>query len=105
MPSSSRVLILAPTGRDAAVTAELLSKAGVKGEICKNLDVVLARLREGTAPALFLAEEALYGRPLTALRDWVAAQPAWSDLPIMVLTSRVQDARVSAWRKELVSSL
>jgi signal transduction histidine kinase len=103
-PGGHRVLILAPVGRDGQVSAELLAKAGLAPHVCSGLDALIAALLTGAAAAL-IAEEALFGRDLGALESWVAAQPAWSDLPIVILTSHRQDPRVASWRQRLVMSL
>jgi signal transduction histidine kinase/ActR/RegA family two-component response regulator len=102
---SDRVLILAPVGRDAHASAELLRKAGLNAGVCPNLQTLVGSLAGEDAAALFVAEEALFGRDLKLLHSWVDAQPAWSDLPIVVLTSHHQDQRVAAWRQELVQRL
>jgi signal transduction histidine kinase len=65
---------------------------------------LVAELGTGAA-TLFVAEEALFGRDVGALQDWVSAQPPWSDLPVVVLTSHHQDRRVAAWRHHLVERL
>jgi signal transduction histidine kinase/ActR/RegA family two-component response regulator len=101
---SDRVLVLAPVGRDATASAELLRKAGVAAEVCGSLKALVEALTAGAA-ALFLAEEALFGRDLELLQSRVRGQPAWSDLPVVVLTSHHQDPRVASWRQELVARL
>ena len=103
-PGGHRILILAPVGRDGQVSAELLAKAGLAPHVCIGLDALIEALSAGAAAA-FIAEEALFGRDLGALESWIAAQPAWSDLPIVILTSHRQDPRVAAWRQQLVVSL
>jgi signal transduction histidine kinase/ActR/RegA family two-component response regulator len=101
---ADRVLILAPVGRDGPASAELLTKAGLRPLVCAAFEAMIEALHRGAA-ALFVAEEALFGRDLTALQAWVAAQPPWSDLPIIILTSHRQDPRVAAWRQKLVAQL
>jgi signal transduction histidine kinase/ActR/RegA family two-component response regulator len=101
---AGRVLVLTPVGRDGTASAELLSKAGLSPHICSVLPELVAALPDG-ALAVFVGEEALFGRDLAALEAWVAAQPPWSDLPFVVLTSHRQDPRVTAWRQKLVVSL
>ena len=102
--AGERVLILAPVGRDASTSADLLAKAGLVPHVCATYSDLMATLPDG-AIAILVAEEALFGRDLTALESWVAEQPAWSDLPFVVLTSRRQDPRVDAWRHGLLGSL
>ncbi len=80
------VLILAPTGRDAPLAAEALDQAGVASKICRDLAQLCAQIGEDAA-ALLIAEEALSAAELPQLRDRLRAQPAWSDLPLLILTS------------------
>ena len=57
-PASLRVLVLAPTGRDAALSLELLAGVGIEGGACSSADELAAEVARG-AGALLLAEEAL----------------------------------------------
>lgn len=97
------VLILAPTGRDAAAAADLLEQAGMLPRVCADLAALSSGLEE--AAAVFVAEEALIGRPLDALVEWVERQAAWSDLPFVMLTSRHDHRQVAAWRQQQVDRL
>jgi signal transduction histidine kinase/ActR/RegA family two-component response regulator len=97
------VLILAPTGRDAAAAADLLEQAGMLPKVCADLAALSSGLEE--AAAVFVAEEALIGRPLDALVEWVERQAAWSDLPFVMLTSRHDHRQVAAWRQQQVDRL
>lgn len=72
--------------------------------ICKDLAELIDSL-ETDVIAVLVAEEALFGKDIAALKAWVARQPAWSDLPFVVLTSRVGHPRVAEWRQQLVASL
>jgi signal transduction histidine kinase len=84
---SERALVLAPTGRDAAIAAAILKEAGVPALVCDTLDMLHERLDEGAGLAV-VVEEALRDRNLTALSAWIEAQPSWSDFPFVVLTQR-----------------
>jgi hypothetical protein len=77
----SRVLILAPVGRDTALTRSLLDRAGVESVGCSNLDDLQWNLFEGAGAAV-ITEEALIGRDTSGLVGWMAQQPSWSDFPI-----------------------
>src|SRR6187431_1849971 len=99
-----RVLILTPIGRDAAASADLLHRVGMSSVICKDLAELVDSL-ETDVIAVLVAEEALFGKDIAALKAWVARQPAWSDLPFVVLTSKVAHSRVAEWRQQLVASL
>src|SRR5947207_490394 len=91
---SERVLVVAPVGRDAAVIAQMLARAGVVAEGCADLAVVARRVEAAGAGAAVLTEESLTQAALPALLDALGRQPAWSDLPLLVLASAGDDARV-----------
>jgi signal transduction histidine kinase/CheY-like chemotaxis protein len=100
---SARVLILAPVGRDGPASAELLRRVGLEAAVCSSLDHMVGHLQ--VAGAVFIAEEALFGKDLSAVTTWVEDQPAWSDMPFIVLTGGQRQASVIAWRQRLVSRL
>src|SRR5215217_8112265 len=80
------VLILAPSGRDAAVAAAILGEVGVSSTVCPDLDALVSGLdRAGGA---IVTEEALVHSDRKALADWIHQQPPWSDFPFVLLTSR-----------------
>jgi PAS domain S-box-containing protein len=80
------VLILTPTGRDAALAAEALGEAGIASEICADLAQLSARIGEDAA-AVLLAEEALSAAELPQFLERLEAQPPWSDLPLLILST------------------
>ena len=79
-----RLLILAPTRKDAALTMSLLP-AGIVGEICPSLNALVAEVEEGAA-AILIAEEWVATSGCGRLAEIIATQPTWSDLPVLVLT-------------------
>jgi len=84
---SERALVLAPIGRDATVARAMLGEAGISATICPDLSCLLSELGLGAGFAL-VTEEALMRSDLRAVRSWIDAQPEWSDLPFVLLTSR-----------------
>lgn len=102
--AGARILILAPIGRDAIASADLLRRAGMQADVCKDLEELTSRI-DAAALAVLLAEEALFGKDISALSEQVGNQPPWSDLPFVVLTSNLPSTNVSAWRHRLVESL
>jgi signal transduction histidine kinase len=84
--SKERVLIIAPVGGDAHVMAELLGRHGFEGQICGSLAECTAHIQSG-AGALMLTEEALEMGSLSHLFEALAAQPSWSELPLIILTA------------------
>ncbi len=92
MPEANEpVLILAPTGRDAVLISDALLRAGLPAEICSDLEGFIQRLHRGAAAGV-VAEEALRGAssgPATPLLlKALGEQPAWSDIPLILMTTR-----------------
>ncbi|MGB8923915.1 MAG: ATP-binding protein [Pseudomonas sp.] len=85
VPLSERALILAPMGRDSQVALMILNEAGFGGMIATDLGALCAELEPG-AGLLLIAAEALRGPELERLLLYLEQQPAWSDLPIILLT-------------------
>jgi PAS domain S-box-containing protein len=83
-PAERRVQILAPLGRDAALAQATLSEAGIECEVCSDLAQLCRRLAAGVG-ALLLTQEALSPAATERLQQALEAQPAWSDLPLVVL--------------------
>jgi signal transduction histidine kinase len=87
-PSSSQetILILAPSGRDAEMAASLFAREDWPAAICANFEALLHELSQ-LRGAVLLAEEALTAERMPQLIAALRAQPEWSDLPIVLLTS------------------
>ena len=83
--------MLAPRGRDSQVIVQVLQREGVACEPCRDLAGLWASLVADPG-AVLLTEEALAGDGLDGVLDWCDAQPAWSDLPVIVLATK-QPAR------------
>jgi len=94
------VLVLAPHGSDAGLLEASLERAGIRTVRCATLDDVRALIDAG-AGALILTEEALvYGSAeLVAALD---RQPAWSDLPLVLMTSGGETTRATLRAVELL---
>ena len=84
--TEERILILAPRGRDARLIAGTLAEDRIPAAICPDAAALVALLEEGAAGAI-VAEEALTQEGLKNIERFLAAQPPWSDLPFVVLTS------------------
>ncbi|HZH08335.1 MAG TPA: HAMP domain-containing sensor histidine kinase, partial [Lautropia sp.] len=89
-----RLLILAPLGKDGPLTAAKLAAAGLQSLVCRDLASLVEELDRGAA-ALLVAEEAL-ATGTQRLACILARQPAWSDLPILVLTRLGADSGIVA---------
>jgi signal transduction histidine kinase/ActR/RegA family two-component response regulator len=86
-----RVLIYAPTGQDAALASKMLTLAQVDNLIVSTAAQLAEELLIG-AGAVLTVEEALSSGGLKTLGEFVARQPNWSDLPIVLLTHRGPDS-------------
>ena len=98
----TRVLILAPRGRDATIAAQLLLKNGVDAFVQDDLSQLLAAI-EIAADAVLLTEEALSTGSPDALIAWVANQPGWSDLPFIVLANGTRTPRTMVATERLAA--
>lgn len=84
-PVSERAIILAPLGRDSSLALMMLNEAGYSGIIASDLGMLCEALEHGSG-LLIIAAEALRGADLDPLLEHLHQQPAWSDLPIVLMT-------------------
>jgi PAS domain S-box-containing protein len=89
-----RVLILAPSGRDADLISAALRDAGMSCRVCRTAADVVDQLPLGAAAAV-IGEEALGETQVQALASALHKQAAWSDLPIIVMTGGGEPNRAS----------
>jgi signal transduction histidine kinase/CheY-like chemotaxis protein len=80
-----RVLLLAPTARDAQTSQKILSAAQIECVLCGDLDRLRAEMAVG-AGAIILPEEAMLDDIGGRLEGALRGQPVWSDLPVIVLS-------------------
>src|SRR6266480_3023873 len=92
MHKGERVIIIAPVGQDAAAMATLLDAQGFETQICNGSDEY-SRQITGSAGAILLTEEALESAQGSLLLDVLKAQPPWSELPLIILTSGGESRR------------
>jgi signal transduction histidine kinase len=94
-----RVLVLAPTGRDAPLVMEVLGRAGIATRACDDMAQLCQEFARG-AGAILLSEEALTATAIAQLALSLRAQPPWSDIPILVCNAggETTEARLRAIR-------
>ena len=80
-----RIVIFSPVGKDARLIKQVLGRAGLACQICPAVGGIVRELQHGAA-ALLVIEEAFNVDFLRELTAFLAAQPAWSDLPVLVLS-------------------
>src|SRR6266508_4948702 len=90
---NERVIIIAPVGQDAVAMAALLDAQGFETQIC-NGSAAYSRQITDSAGALLLTEEALESAQGSLLLDLLKAQPPWSELPLIILTSGSESRRM-----------
>ena len=87
----SRVVIFAPTGKDAKVLAKVLERNAIECHVCIDGAEVVDELKKG-AGALLLVDEALTVQLVEPLIQHLSHQATWSDLPIFLMSHRGLDS-------------
>lgn len=88
-----RILILAPTGRDATITHQILRGAGLECRVCADMQETCSLMAEG-AGAIVLADEALSGSSLMCLTEVLDGQQSWSDIPLIVFPANGENTAI-----------
>ena len=83
--NETRVLVVAPSGRDGAMICDLLASSGIACTSFSTSEEARSELKEG-AGAVILADEVLTLPDIAAWSAQLAEQPPWSALPVIVLT-------------------
>ena len=81
-----RVLVVAPTGRDAGLLCQALARADMAAMQCSSCEAACREIESAGAGALLMAEEALGMADIQRLAELMSNQPAWSDFPLILLT-------------------
>lgn len=81
---ATRVLVLAPTQRDAEITRNLIAQNGTPSLVCESVPMLLRELARG-AGALLVTEEIFRSEGIENLLAALASQPSWSDIPVIIL--------------------
>ncbi len=97
-PVGKRVLIVAPIGRDAELMCTHLESAGVSCSVCDDVDGLCAELERG-AGAILVTEEAIGPEVAPRLARVLNEQPAWSDVPIIILTGTPLETKSRSFRE------
>ncbi len=84
---NERILILAPTGRDAELARAALTSVHLIAEAAGDVEALCNGIGEGCGAAI-LTEEALDAHAMHCLHTELEKQPPWSDLPLLIFTSR-----------------
>src|SRR5690349_5452223 len=83
---NDRILIVAPSGRDAELARAALQAAGISAQIVNDIQHLCDELERGAGAAM-ITDEALDMAGMECLRDALERQPPWSDFPLLIFTS------------------
>ena len=87
--SEDCILVLAPSGRDAALASSALEQAGIAHHVCASTRELREEISNGASAAI-VASEALTIEAIGELEAELASQPPWSDFPIIVFTPKAE---------------
>lgn len=83
--SARPVLVLIPNGPERTVVVNALEREDIRTEVFERLGQLTAQINDQTGVVL-LAEEVFAGEHIQQILRTLRAQPAWSDLPLLILT-------------------
>ncbi|MGA8809503.1 MAG: GAF domain-containing protein, partial [Thermoanaerobaculia bacterium] len=89
-----RILLLAPTGRDAETTVQILSRSGFASEACADAEALCRAIEQGAGLAIVTAE-ALSPRAMRRLSQTFGTQPPWSEIPLMIFVAQPEMDRAA----------
>lgn len=96
--NSELILVVAPVGRDAELIRSNLGAAGLQAVPCDDLMRVCTAIGEGVG-AVLMTEEALRADAMGMLQRCLAAQPAWSDVPVILLADALTQAKARVFNE------
>ena len=102
--AEQRVLVLAPTLRDALNTSRIIGNAGVVTHACSDIDDVCTEFAKGAA-ALVITEETLAADRGARLAKLLSDQPQWSDLPVIAVTRGGPDSAAAVQAMETLGNV
>jgi signal transduction histidine kinase len=99
-----RILALGLSGRDVTFMNSALTDAGLECQFCNGSAELAQELQTG-AGALLVTEEALLGGAQGVLVDFVRGQPQWSELPMLILSTRESNSPNGVQFMELLGNV
>ena len=92
---AERIVVLAPHGRDAALTVDVLRRGGFDAVAVESAAEMATALR-GPVAAAIVAGESLDAAAIDELGSALAGQPPWSDVPFLIFTAPDSAERTDA---------
>lgn len=91
-------ILLCPTGQDASLIASVLLTDSIESEISPSIQELCSRNLDN-AGVILIAEEALDVQGIDILNEKLSAQKPWSDIPIILLTSRGSQNKTLTYKR------
>jgi signal transduction histidine kinase/ActR/RegA family two-component response regulator len=102
-PLERRILILAPSAKDASFAQTMMRNAGIACSTCSTMEGLLRELQHGAGAVLVPEENMSHDGQL--LSDAIRRQPPWSDLPVLLLTQHGADSTAVGYAIEMLSNV
>ena len=103
-PLETRILLLAPTDADAAISERVLAGAELPVSVVKNIPALCYEMLRG-AGAILMTEDAVLDENIEKLRSVINEQPVWSDLPIVLLVSGGASSEAALYALEKLGNI
>ena len=100
-----RILILAPTLKDAQTTQRIFTKICLETFICKDVAELSMEMAAGAGAMVVTQEAILSSGRVQQLNEVLKRQPPWSDFPLIVLTPAGTESRQSLKALESVGHM
>jgi signal transduction histidine kinase len=94
-PLQESILVLAPTGDDATLIAEILRDHGLEPVILAGANALAREIEDGAGVVLIASEALADSGSGSTLQRALERQEPWSEMPILLFGDNVEDA---AWR-------
>ena len=88
---AERVLVLAPTGDDAALTAGILAEHGLEVEAVDSMETLAREMVRGAGVVVIASEAFEDGAGVAVLREALERQESWSEIPLLFLGGGVEN--------------
>src|SRR5262245_32792035 len=100
-PADERILVLAPAGKNATLIHDVLARSGMQSEHCLGVSDVCRLMLEDVG-TLIVAEEAFSRAGADELVAALDKQPAWSAIPVLIITGGGRTTPMSAMLAKLL---
>ncbi len=102
--SPAQVLVAVPTEGDARILARCVAEAGAEPVLCFDIECLCRRVME-RADVLVVSEEVLGAEGVSALREALAGQPEWSEIPVLLLAASGEQSRLALEAREQLENV